>query len=247
MFTARGETVQWAEMLHNKPVLVQRGSFRPVTTATVDVQERALEQFVSEADVRGEDPAVLMEMTLRHLSRGDQIEEKDFLQRADTLGALGRTVLISNFRRFHRLAYYLGRYTDRPIGLALGASKLAEIFDESFYNNKEGGLLGGLGLLFKNPGRLYVYPSLDEAAGAVITAENFAAPAHLKHLYAHLLQNGSIRGVRNSRADLLPIRARIVLEEIQAGNPDWEKKVPPAIVEVVKRKQLFGYAEAVVA
>src|SRR5262245_14971039 len=101
-------------MLYNKPVLVQRGSFRPVTTATIDFQGRALEQFVIEADMRGETPVVLMEMTLRHLSTGDQIEERDFLQRADTLGALGRTVLVSNFRRFHRLAFYLGRYTNRP-------------------------------------------------------------------------------------------------------------------------------------
>src|SRR6266704_4742466 len=102
-----------------------------------------------------------MEMTLRHLTTDDVIEEADFLNRSDTLSALGKTVLISNFRRFHRLAAYLSRYTNRPLGLALGASKLAEIFDESYYNENEGGLLGGLGQLFKNLARLYVYPSLN--------------------------------------------------------------------------------------
>src|SRR5206468_7594325 len=35
MLTAKGEAVQWAEVLYNKPVLVQRGSFRPVTKATL--------------------------------------------------------------------------------------------------------------------------------------------------------------------------------------------------------------------
>ena len=45
MFTAMGEPVQWAEVLYRKPVLVQRGSFRPVTKATLDVLERGLEQF----------------------------------------------------------------------------------------------------------------------------------------------------------------------------------------------------------
>jgi hypothetical protein len=161
MFTAEGETVQWNSALYRKPVLVPRGSFRPVTNATVDVLERALEQFLQEPELKNEPPVVLMEMTLRHLTLGDAIDHQDFLQRADMLRALGRDVFISNFLRLHRLAAYLGRYTDRPIGVALGAPRLPEVFDESFYNEIERGLLGGLGQLFKNPARLYVYPSLN--------------------------------------------------------------------------------------
>ena len=34
MFTATGEAVQWAARSDKKPVLVQRGSFDPLTTAT---------------------------------------------------------------------------------------------------------------------------------------------------------------------------------------------------------------------
>src|SRR5205823_9478562 len=63
MFTAEGEAVQWAEVLHKRPVLVLRGSFHPVTTATLDVLERALEQFVADPAVQGESPVVLMELT----------------------------------------------------------------------------------------------------------------------------------------------------------------------------------------
>jgi len=55
-----------------------------------------------------------MEMTLRHLTTGDNIDPVDFLQRADTLSALGKTVLISNFRRLHRLSAYLSRYNRPP-------------------------------------------------------------------------------------------------------------------------------------
>src|SRR5262245_10732910 len=197
MFTAEGEAVQWAEVLYNKPALVQRGSFRPVTRTTLDVLEKGLAQFVEEPALKEETPVVLMEMTLRHLTTGDVIEEKDFLHRADTLRALGKTVLVSNFRRFHRLAWYLSRYTKRHLGLAIGASKLAEIFDESFYNESEGGLLGGLGQLFKNPARLYVYPSLKKDSGQVMTVENFPIPPHLRHLYTHLVENRFIQGIRN--------------------------------------------------
>lgn len=243
MFTAKGEAVQWAEVLYKKPVLVQRGSFHPVTKATLDVLERSLEQFVQEPDLAKEAPVVLMEMTLRHLTTDDRIDEKDFLYRAEMLSALGKTVLISNFRRFHRLAAYLARYTSRPIGLALGASKLAEIFDESFYNESEGGLLGGLGQLFKNPNRLYVYPHINVGTGEITTVENFPIAPHLKHVYAHLTENRFIRSIRNINPDLLRIRSRDVVARMRAGDESWESMVPPQIAEIIKRDGLLGYGE----
>ncbi len=241
MFTANGEAIQWAEALYNKPVLVQRGSFRPVTKATLDVLERGLEQFLEEPELKGEQPQVLMEMTLRHLTSDHGIDTIDFLQRAETLRALGKTVLVSNFRRFHRLAAYLSRYTKRSLGIALGASNLKEIFDETFYNESEGGLLGGLGQLFKNPARLYVYPHQDLAAGNLVTADNYPVAPHLKHLYAHLLENRYIQGIRRYDAELARIRRRDVITGIQSGDRAWEQMVPPPIVEIIKRDRLFGY------
>lgn len=253
MFTALGEAVQWAEVLYDKPVLIERGSFRPMTKATLDVLERGLEQFMQEPELKGltdagEDagapsgePVVLLEMTLRHLTTGDVIDAKDFLARADTLRALGRPVLVSNFRRFHRLAAYLSRYTRQPLGIALGASSLKEIFDESFYNESEGGLLGGLGQLFKNPARLYVYPHLELDSDMLITAQNYPIPGHLKHLYAYFLENRFIQDIHNYNRQLVGIRRRAVLAQIQAGERGWEELVPAPIVEVIKQEGLFGY------
>jgi hypothetical protein len=242
MFTAKGEAIQWAEALYQKPVMVQRGSFRPVTRATLDVLERGLEKFLQEPELQGEAPVVLMEMTLRHLTTADAIDTRDFLQRADTLMALGRTVLVSNFRRFHRLAWYLSRYTRKPIGLALGASSLYEIMDEKFYNESEGGILGGLGQLFKNPARIYVYPHLDLENEELVTAENFPIQPHLRHLYTHLLENRFIQGIEQVSRDLLRIRRLDVLARIQNGDGQWETLVPPQIVDIIKTKRLFGYA-----
>jgi len=240
MFTAAGEAVQWAELLYKKPVLIQRGSFRPVTKASLDVLERAEELFLREPELHGESPVVLTEMTLRHLTEADVITHEDFLHRADTLRTLGRTVLISNFRRFHRLAAYMSRYTNRPLGLAMGASKLGEIFDESFYNANEGGLLGGLGQLFKNHARLYVYPSLNLQTGHISTAKNFPIAPHLAHLYAYLRENRFIRDIENYNPDFLPIRSRDVLARLQAGDREWETMVPAQIVDAIKTQQLFG-------
>ncbi|HEY5913751.1 MAG TPA: TonB-dependent receptor [Verrucomicrobiae bacterium] len=241
MFTAQGEAVQWAEVLYDRPVLVERGSFRPMTKATLDVLESGLDQFVREPELKGQTPVVLLEMTLRHLTTGDVIDATDFLQRADTLRALGRTVLVSNFRRFHRLASYLSRYTKRPLGIALGASRLNEIFDETFYNESEGGLLGGLGQLFKNPARLYVYPHLELDSGKLVTAENYAVPPRLTHLYSYLLENRFIQGIDHFNPNLVGIRRRDVLAKIQAGDGGWEALVPQPIADLIKQNGLFGY------
>ena len=240
MFTANGEVAQWSEVLYKKPVLIQRGSFRPVTNATLDVLDRAHDAFLHERRVHGEEPVTLMEMTLRHLTTGDAIDHQDFLDRADTLGALGKSVLISNFRRFHRLASYLSRYTMRPLGIAIGASKLNEIFDESFYNEDEGGLLGGLGQLFKHKSRVYVYPSLDFATGEVVTLENFPIPNSQRRLYEHLQHNHSLRPLTPANDAFLRIRSHDVLEQIKQGDRAWEKQLPPTLVEIIKAKRLFG-------
>jgi hypothetical protein len=241
MFTAKGEAIQWSEVFYKKPVLVQRGSFHPITHATLDVLERGAEQFAQAPEVQGgQPPVVLMEMTLRHLSTGEFIDEKDFLARADTLSVLGKTVLISNFLRFHRLANYLSQYTNEPIAMTLGAGKLKDIFDETLYNRDEGGLFGGLGQLFRNGGRLYVYPSLNFETGEIVTAENFPVPPHLQRLHEHLIANRFIESIRAFNAEYLRIRSRDVLNLMEAGNPGWEKLVPPAVVEVIKREKLFG-------
>jgi hypothetical protein len=212
-----------------------------VTNLTLDLLERAMEQFRSEPQVQGETPVVLMEMTLRQLLVDECMDHRDFLDRVDTLSALGQTVLISNFRRYHRLVGYLSRYTGKMIGLPLGVTRLREVLDEKFYTDLPGGLLESLGMLFKNSAKLYVYPALDRKSGRVITVKNLEVAPNLRHLYAHLVENGCVEDIRDFHADFLPIYPRDVLTKSQAGDAAWEKLVPPAIVEVIKIKRLFGF------
>ena len=63
MFTHLGEAVQWAEVLYEKPVLVQRGSFRPVTRATVDVPNAPSNNSSTNRNSKARSPSVSMEMT----------------------------------------------------------------------------------------------------------------------------------------------------------------------------------------
>src|SRR5437763_16908456 len=89
----------------------------------------------------GEDQLVLlMEMTLENLLAEGQLNHADFLARVDILGALERTVLISRFGEYYRLAAYLSRYTDKMIVLVMGVPSLMETFDEKRYRHIEGGI-----------------------------------------------------------------------------------------------------------
>jgi hypothetical protein len=241
MFTAAGETVQWAEVLYKKPVLVQRGSFRPLTNPMLDMLERSQEQFATE-DLAGEQPIVILEMTLRQLQVGGEINHRDFLDRVDMLGTLGKPVLLSNFLRHHRLVSYLSRYTQKDIRLPLGVVRLRDVLDEKFYTDLPGGLMASLGQLFRKGVKLYVYPSLDRS-GKLTTVENFEAAPHQQHLYAHLVENGFIENIRNYKPDGLSIYSGDVLGKIQSGDASWEKQVPGPIAEVIKAKKLFGLQE----
>ncbi len=99
MFTAAGEVVQPADALYKKAILIERGSFRPATNVSMDMLRCAQAQFVQEPGMQGEDTITVMEMTLKNLIDADTIDAQDFLDRADILGALGKTVLISNYAR----------------------------------------------------------------------------------------------------------------------------------------------------
>jgi len=83
MFMADGEVVQPSEVLYKRPILVERGSFRPATKLTLDLLERAREQFLQEPEVKGSEPVVLAEMTLRSLIPGPEVGHADFLARAE--------------------------------------------------------------------------------------------------------------------------------------------------------------------
>jgi hypothetical protein len=244
MFTAEGESVIPSELLYKKPVLLERGSFRPLTNPMLDMLERAQEMFVQEPALQGEPPVVMFEMTLRQLQVGDAIDHRDFLDRVDTLGALGKPVLISNFLRYHRLVTYLSRHTQKPVGLPIGLVRLRDVFDEKFYTDLPGGLMESLGQLFKNGAKLYVYPSLDKKTGQLTTVENMEVAPHLRHLYAHLVENKFIENIAGYNAEMLKVYSGELLAKIHAGDESTANFVPPQIFELIKAKKLFGWAQS---
>jgi hypothetical protein len=241
MFTANGETVIPSELLYKKPVLLERGSFRPLTNPMLDMLEQAQDMFIKEPALLGETPVAMFEMTLRQLQVGDAIDHKDFLDRVDTLGALGKPVLISNFLRYHRLVTYLSRHTQKPIGLPIGLVRLRDVLDEKFYTDLPGGLMESLGQLFKNGAKMYVYPSLDKKTGKLTTVKNLEVAPNLRHLYQHLVDNQFIVDITSFNPESLKIYSGEVLAKIHSGDESVAELIPPAIADVIKAKKLFGW------
>jgi hypothetical protein len=240
MFNADGEVVQAAEVLYKKPILVERGSFRPVTKTTLNMLQCALAQLVQEPQVQGEQVVVLLEMTLKNLTDGGVIDHKDFLERVDILSSLGKTVLISNYAEYHRLAAYFFRYTKQLIGVVMGVPTLRELFEEKFYSDLEGGILESFGRLFRNGLRIYTYPYQDPTSGSILTAGNLRVASHLRHLYAYLIENQYILGLRDYDEKFLGIFSRDALAKIKAGDPAWEEMVPPQVAKIIKERKLLG-------
>lgn len=240
MFTANGQVMQPADALYKKCILVERGSFRPVTKVTMDMLRCAQALFVQEPNVQGEEVITLMEMTLKNLTDGDKIDPRDFLDRVDILGAMGKTVLISDFGEYHRLAAYFFRYTKKMVGIAMGVPTLKEIFDEKYYADLSGGILESFGRMFKNDLKLYVYPLQEAKTGALITASNLRVAPNLRHLHAYLVENRFIESLRDYDESVLSIFSRDVLQRLRSGDASWETMVPPEVAKMIRERNLFG-------
>ncbi len=247
MFKADGETVQPAEIFYKKAILVERGSFRPVTYATNDMLDGARRVFLRQSGCSEKDLIVLMEMTLENLLAAGQIDHADFLARVDILGALGRTVLISRFAEYYRLAGYLFRYTNKPIGLVMGVPSLIEIFNEKYYTKLEGGILEALGRMFKGGLKLYVYPMIDEETEKIVSATQVKVAPNLRSLFRYLIDNQYVQEITDYHREYLRIHPPEVLTKLKSGDSNWEQMVPPEVVHIIKKRQFFGYRRPIAA
>jgi hypothetical protein len=263
MFSASGDVLQPSEVLYKKAVMVERGSFRPVTHVNVDMLNCATAQFVQEPLVKGKEVLVLMEITMNNLLAAGALDAQDFLSRVDLLGELGFTTMVSNYSEYYRLTSYFRRYTKEMIGVAMGINNLLEIFNEKYYEHLEGGILESFGRMFRNAVKLYIYPMRQDAydryiatgqpaapgtvgahvfaANVLITAKNVQVADHLRNLYAHLLENHYIDCIVGFDPAILSIFSRDVLRRLKDGDPTWEKLVPASVATAIKKRHLFGY------
>src|SRR5207253_3389962 len=163
------------------------------------------------------------------------------LARVDILGALGRTVLISKFGEYYRLAAYLFRYTNRAIGLVMGVPSLIEILNEKYYANLEGGILEALGRMFKGGLKLYVYPMIDETSGKVVTGTQIQVARNLRSLFRYLIDNQYVQEITDYHSEYLRIHPPDVLAKLQSGNSICGHMLPPDAVHMMKKWHFSSY------
>jgi hypothetical protein len=243
MFGPNREVLQPSEALHNKAVLVERGSFRPVTHVNTDMSECALAKFKEDPAMADKPILSLMELTMRNLlAGGTEVDRRDFLARAEVLGACGMTVLISDYFEYHRLAAYLSLRTRERIAIVLGVPSIYELFDEKYYTQLPGGILENFGRLLKNNMKVYVYPLQRNPTDELQTIQSVNLKSDLQLLYEYLVRRGSFVQLDNYNPKFLPIFSRDVLKRIGGGDESWDEMVPVQVAEIIRRRGFFGYS-----
>jgi hypothetical protein len=240
IFSPDGRNLQAADVLYKKNILAIRGSFRPVTKVSIDMIAKGLQQFKKESRVDEDNIQVLFEITLNNLSAEGDIDEQDFLDRADVLCSIGQTVLISNYQKYYKLVEFFSQHTKKRMGIIMGANILSMVFDEKYYRDLNGGILEAFGILFSRDLKMYLYPWMDQPSGEFWKVENTPVHPRMQPLFDYLRFNKRIIDIPHDEK-VLGIFSREALELIKSGSDGWENMVPDFVDRIIKDNGLFGY------
>jgi hypothetical protein len=199
--------------------------------------------FLSEKKVNSNNTQIIFEITLANLRAEGEINERDFLDRAELLCSLGQNVMITNFQEYYKLVEYFSEFTKERMALAMGVYNLIQIFDEKYYRNVSGGILEAFGKLFHRDLKIYMYPYKDNETDEYISSENLKVHPRMKELYKFFKYNGKLTDIKDFDPDILHIFSRKVLKMIMNNEDGWEEMLPQGVAEVIKKDRLFGYTK----
>ena len=239
MFGPDGNNLLPAAVLYKKNILALRGSFRPVTKVNMDMFKKSYDIFVREQTVKEENTIVVFEITLSNLKASGEIDEQDFMDRAELLCSLGHIVMISDFQEYFKLVEYFNNYTKERMGLTMGVSNLVDVFDEKYYRHLSGGILEAFGKLFFKNLIVYLYPMMDPETGRILTSNSIKVHPRMKELYKFFKYNGKVMDIIDYDPEVLHIYSRDVLKKITKHQDGWEELLPDGVASIIKEKQLF--------
>ncbi|MEM0939498.1 MAG: TonB-dependent receptor [Bacteroidota bacterium] len=244
MFGPDKNVILPSDIIYKKNAIVLRGRFRPVTHVNVDMMITGMRAFKKEVgDAR--DIVSVVEITLKDLTLGGELDEQDYLDRVDLLCSLGQNVMISNYQEHYKLAGYLSQFIkDKTLGMVIGMNNLAQIFDEKYYQNLNGGILESFARLFGSNVKLFVYPIID-ANGDVKQGNDFMPDRHLLSLFYYFIENQKILSIPDAKIENLHIISDNILEMIQNAKEGWEIYVPNRVADAIKKNHLFNYPHEV--
>ncbi|MFK5972476.1 MAG: TonB-dependent receptor [Flavobacteriaceae bacterium] len=239
MFGPDGNNLLPASILYKKNILAFRGSFRPVTKVNVDMFEKSYDIFIRDTAVEEENTMVIFEITLSNLRASGEIDERDFMDRAELLCSLGHSVMISKFQEYYKLVEYFNNFTKAKIGLTMGVNNLVDIFDEKYYRHLSGGILEAFGKLFFKELQVYLYPMKNTKTGQIMTSNNVKVHPRMKELYKFFKYNGKVMDIIDYDPEIMHIFSRDALKKLINDEEGWEEMLPEGIAEIIKEKNLF--------
>jgi len=209
-FDASNQPVTTSELLHNRAVVLQRGSFQ--------FQKEKFQQMMRESEAAltrtipnlEKPPVGLFEISINSARPDDTPDDQELRRRVASLTQAGYPVLLSNFVESFRLTEYLRRYTAESIRFTVGAGTLVQVLRDTFYTNVEGGLLEGLGKLLGQGVKVYVFPMTAQdfqkqlnlyssgqefcavPSEGLVTGNNIVLYGPVRHLYSYLLESGNV-------------------------------------------------------
>ena len=240
MFGPDGNNILPAAVLYKKNILAIRGSFRPLTKVNEDMYQKSFKMISNDKDFDVKNTLSIFEITLSNLLSGkNDINEQDFLDRAELLCSTGKTVMLTNFQEYYKLSDYFSKYSTKKTVLTMGVDNLIKVFDEKYYSLLTGGVMEAFGKLFKKEIEIYLYPMLKDEK--LINSNNLQVNDNMKNLYNFFKDNNKIKDIVDYDKKLLNIFSQQVLLEIQNKKSGWENKLPKTISKLIKEKKLFGY------
>jgi hypothetical protein len=241
MFSANGEVQRPSEILYKRPVILQRGRFRPPTKVHADIQRQVREKLLTDPEVDADRIVSLREINLKELRETAEDSIGDFQDRISALTAGNHSVLVSDSPEHYFVVDYLARFGAQQIALPIGVIKFMDAIREDHFAHLRGGVLEAIGRLIGLGGYFYVYPGIDPKSGRRIDLASCDLPGSMSKLLDYLVGNEYIRPLDGLPDDELRHGSDDVLAMLRRGGHEWESFVEPEVVAAIKSGGLFGY------
>ncbi len=228
-----GEVQNTGDALWDKNILIQRASYKPVTTTHLDIASRGVKHFENEFKLKSSDVTTIFEFTLDNRLNNEKVSIDEALQKIKMILALGLPVLVTRFPLFYEMKEFIRLASNKPLAIVIGATHLDKLFDEKFYSDLSGGLLEGMGKLLDKSTRLYIYPHKTKEI-CLLTKSYFPKPA-IRNIYAHFIENKFLQDIAGCDEIEEFMHSEDIIKMIKAKKTDWKKYVPTAIHSLVQK------------
>jgi hypothetical protein len=167
VFDSKARVVEPSSVLRKRPLLVMRGSFSHPELFDPGLFQAAMQQLLAEGVPFEREPATLLEMTIHHASRPENLGAPGMLPCIQQLAARG-SVIVTDYPETYLLSLYLRRHSTEPVRFILSVAATAKTMHEAFYQNLPGALLEGIGRLLATNVKIYVAPMPRDAFRAAL-------------------------------------------------------------------------------